>query len=112
VIPTGTPLEIAASLLAAIIAGLGITLLFYPVWRSRSRIALGLAPILALPIGVLAFSLLAWFINQAMGAQTSSLNDIITNLLSAAIGSVFMPVLYALTVVNGLVLRRLVARAA
>ena len=69
-------------------------------------------PIVALPIGVLGFSLLAWFLNQALGADTNSLNDIIMNLLSYAVGSAFTPILYALTVLNGSALRKLVARAA
>jgi len=112
VIPTGNPLEVTASLLAAIVAGLCITALFYPVWRSRSRIALWLTPLVALPLAVLGFSLLAWVFNQAIGADMNTLNDIIMNLFSYATGSVFMPILYLLTVLNGSIVRRVVARAA
>jgi hypothetical protein len=112
VIPVSNALELTASLLAAIATGLGVAVLFYPVWHSRSRTTLFVAPIVALPLAVLGFSLLAWLFNQTVGAETNSLNDIIMNLLSYATVSVFMPILYVLTVLNGLVLRRVVAGAA
>ena len=112
VVPTASPSEIAVSLLSAVIAGVAVAATFSKAWGTRSRIVLYLLPIGVLALGVLTFSVLTWVLGQVAGAATESLGVVVSTLLFYAMLSAFTPILYVLALVNGLLIRKLVRRAA
>jgi hypothetical protein len=116
VIPTAGLLAIAGSLLAAILTGVSISLLFQRCIQSRSMWLHLALPLITVPTAITIFSVLVWVVWLLLGrtAGVQPLGQLANTLgffLIYGLCSIFAPFLYVVAALNNWTLHEILKRA-
>lgn len=111
VIPSDGLIPLAASLLGGVATGIVVTFALRRAWLTRSRVLLLMAPLAALVLAIITFSLTTWLVWLVVGELSrlgplGQLQQVLGTFAIYGLMSLFTPILYLLAHLNQFVVRR------
>ena len=115
-IPKSSWSFLAAVVLAGVVTGEVISVLFHRAFRMKSKILFFMLPLVTLPLAIALFAVLVWLMRQSLGVRfqteispLSELRLIVETYLIVLL-TVFAPFLYGLALLNQYVMRAILKK--